>query len=181
MPMEALFHKSRGISGGVPQSFFPGLSTRIHQKGGKVVYENDVGPEEMAKEFFCTPPPYPSPVPAIIREGDKRVISAQEREYYEQHEQKVRQLAKELSAFPREDIERAGELIDYLMGQLSGIVMRVRQGIPLAGTCSACPSRSVRITGYVGLIVGPAFIEVDHLLTGGGMSLSDKRFYFWLV
>jgi hypothetical protein len=147
LPMEALFHKSGGIFGGVPRGFSPDLGARIHQKGGKAVYKNDVGPEELAKEFFGVPPPYPSPAPAIIRERDRRVISAKEKEYYERHNRKVRELAKELSALPREDIDRAGELIDYLMGQLSGIVMRVRQGIPLAGSCSACPTLSVRIPG----------------------------------
>jgi len=63
------------------------------------------------------------------------------------HEKNIIDLQKEIAAIPKRDIERAGEIVDALMGQVSGVIMRVRQGIPLAGVCSACPLQKIRIQG----------------------------------
>lgn len=116
--------------------------------------------EQLAKEILGEKPnvvPYPGGFPGVMHDNssdwtpEERAYHIRAQAYYEEasakHKQEIKELSKRISTVPKDDIDKAGELIDHLMGQLSGIVMRVRQGIPLTGGCSACPTRSVKITG----------------------------------
>ena len=135
---------------------------RFHQrnKNGAPPLKNVDTSEQIAKEILgerANVVPYPGGFPGIIHDKssdwtpEERTYHIRAQAYYKEasakHKQKIEELSQRISAIPKADIDKAGELIANLMGQLNGIVMRVRQGIPLAGGCSACPTRSLKLTG----------------------------------
>jgi hypothetical protein len=163
VPPEAFAKRKAGMFGGYAETraieIGPSDKARWLPGNGRKVVKNEVTPEQLAKEVLgerALVRPYPGGFAGIMHERSsdwtpqEKAYHSEAQAYYAEHrakhEQKIKELSRRISAVPRADIDRSGELIEYLMGQLAGIIMRVRQGIPLAGSCSACPTRSVRIT-----------------------------------
>lgn len=163
VPPEALAKRKAGMFGGYAETraveIGPSDKARRLPGDGRKDVKSEMRPEQLAKEILgerALVRPYPGGVPGVTHERasdwtpQEKKYHAEAQAYYAEnqskHEQRIKELSRRISAVPGADIDRSGELIEYLMGQLAGIIMRVRQGIPLAGSCSACPTRSVRIT-----------------------------------